>query len=73
MNRRGFFALLGAAIFGRKWATAIFGRKLLAPEAVGISIRMVRHYEGGDIWRTRMDVLYGFSAIQSELSCRIEG
>lgn len=66
MNRRGFFALL---------ATAIFGRKLrLAPPPVpsDIGIRFVRSYTPQGLAMDRIDVLaYGFSRLAPEYGVRI--
>jgi len=67
VNRRQFFAL---------WAAAIFGRKLLpkpaavAPET-GIMIRFMRSFDAG----TRIDVLYGWDAIayKENMAVRIVG
>jgi hypothetical protein len=78
MNRRGFFATLAGALLARKLpmrpapVTARIVRKLrLAPEPVGIAIRIVRQYDPRrDRWIERYDVLTGFPAPPS-LSCRV--
>ncbi len=64
MTRRGFFAAIAAAVFGRKLLLAA------PPEPTGITIRLVYRY--GE--PCRMDVLYGIPRLyRPELSCRVQG
>lgn len=81
MNRRGFLSLLVALVVGRKLKPTL---KVRAPQRFqvreggaytpeGISIRHIRTYDSDGIPHDRMDVLYGFSRIRPEMSCRIVG
>ena len=73
MNRRGLFALMGAAVLGRKLPGMLRRVTPHDVDPVGITIRITRMDDSHGRSHNRMDVLYGVPAIPSEYSVRIEG